>query len=220
MTETLVARPSGFLPILKILGLVTIALIPAVALYLLFGELSSATVQWSDEASLGGPVAAFFATLLLLNQIHKRMIGEDRAEDVEAEVKARLGSTRLRSEMADLIAGTWEIRSEAMSTGRQGLSRTEIGFKDGHVEISGGTLANQAAPDVVVGDWHCEMAVFDGNRLLYSYVMNDQDSTHPVSRGVVLALLQKEGGETKLVGTWQMFGGDAHSGKIELARVG
>jgi hypothetical protein len=191
---------------LVVLGvLVGLSLIPAVLLYLLFGSMSSATVERSG-IKLGGPVAAFFVALWLLWRMYKEM---------------RLVESSLETLLRPLV-GNWRIDSASPDSGRKAVSSTAIAFQDGGLQIAGGTFFTAGADGArgaAIGDWSVEMAVADGRRLKYFYTLTDKLSTQSTWKGLVE--VAADGGSAKtLEGTWQVLGKEHHSGTITLTKTG
>ncbi len=116
--------------------LVGLSLVPAVLIYWLFGTLSSADVSWaSDKVKLGGPIAAFFAILLLLYQIYSRQTGQTTRE----------------SDVARPFVGRWLATSYSNDSGRTATSDVDaILTASGELALSG-NLRDQAGK--VIGDW-------------------------------------------------------------------
>src|SRR6187402_3438796 len=86
---------------ISVLGLIVLfALIPSILMYLLFVG-NSATVEWLDgNVSLGGPIAAFFALLLLLNWMYGK-IQRRREEALDrslAKIKPFVGPWQIITE--------------------------------------------------------------------------------------------------------------------------
>lgn len=185
-------------------SLVGLSLIPATLLFLLFGELNSALVQQTG-LKLGGPVAAFFATLFLLWRMYKEM----RFTDNPLEMRLQR------------LLGTWQIESRSANTGRRACSSTRIELDDGEVRLTGGTffsVDSDGTKGKAIGSWNVEMAVSDGHRLKYFYSLTDTLGSLPASRALAELALQDESAEPIFEGTWQALGKEFHSGDIRMLK--
>lgn len=192
--------------LLTICILVGLSLGVAILLFLLFGELNSAVFQ-QPGLKLGGPVAAFFATLYLLWRIYKEM---------------RFVDNPLESRLQPLV-GRWQIESRSSESGRKAISRTTIELRDGELYIDGGTffaVAADGSKGDPIGTWNVEMAVSDGRRLKYFYTLADGLASPSTWRGLVEAALQDDSDEPMFHGTWQVLGKDFHVGVITMKRQG
>lgn len=192
--------------LLILAGLVIIALIPAVLLYLLFGDINSATFE-KTGVKLGGPMAAFFVVLLLLWRMYKHMLANDNP---------------LESQLAPL-EGCWQLESVSNGSKRKASSETAIELDDGELRISGGTffaLSPEGSRGNPIGNWSVEMAVSDGRRLKYFYHLTDNLAQQSSWKGLVEATLQDDGKQPVFVGTWQVLGSgkEAHAGTITLTK--
>lgn len=187
--------------------LILLSLIPAILLFLLFGQLNSANVKWTghQEVQLGGPVAAFFVTLTSLWQMYKHMTTKDNP--LEAKLEA--------------LRGTWEVEARSGGGGRTAYSETGIGISDGELRISGGTFFDVAAGGArgkAIGSWNVEMAVSDGRRLKYFYALTDMLADRSTWRGLAELALQEDSPTPTFSGNWQVIGKEIHVGEITMKR--
>lgn len=184
--------------------LVGLSLIPATLLFLLFGELNNAVVE-QIGLKLGGPVAAFFATLFLLWRMYKEI---------------RFTENPLEMHLQSLI-GSWQIESISANSDRRASSSTSIELDDGEVRFAGGTffsVESDGTKGKAIGSWNVEMAVSDGHRLKYFYNLTDSLGSLPTSRGLAELALQEDSAETIFEGTWQALGKEFHTGNIRMVK--
>jgi hypothetical protein len=193
--------------LLILFTLLVLSLIPAILLYLLFGKLNSANVQWTGKqvVELGGPVAFFFITLWFLWHMYKHMNATDNP------LESQLGP----------LGGTWEVEASSTESGRKARSGTGIALQDGELRISGGTffdIAADGARGEAIGSWNVEMAVSDGRRLKYFYTLTDMLADHSTSRGLAELTLQDDSPIPTFYGNWQVIGKEIHAGVITMKK--
>lgn len=187
--------------------LLLLPLLPAVLLYVLFGELNSAGVQWSEAyaVQLGGPVAAYVIVLLIAWLIYKKLyVLENPLEP-----------------LLEALEGKWHLKSKSRETGRNAQSETTIVLDDGALRIDGGTffsVTEDGSKGDSIGQWHADMAVSDGRRLKYFYTLTDLLASPSTWRGLVEADLQPDSKPPTFRGTWQVIGKEVHSGSIVLTK--
>jgi hypothetical protein len=180
-------------------------------LYRLFGELNQAGVQWTgiQAVQLGGPIAAFFAVLILLWKMYKEFYKFDNY---------------LESKLSGLV-GEWTLESESHGKNRRkAISQTKIEFLNGELCINGGTFFN-VAPDgsrgAPIGDWIVDMAVSDGNRLKYFYTLTDNLADHSTWKGISELAMQENSDTMTFQGTWQVLSSkETHNGQVTLKKLG
>lgn len=192
--------------LLVVTTLVALSLAPAVLLYLLFGELSTASVERTG-VKLGGPVAAFFVALYLLWSIYQKMQKADNPAE-----------TRLMP-----LTGRWRIESRSATSGRKASSQTKMALEGGELQISGGTffaLGVDGRAGDAIGSWTVEMAVSDGRRLKYFYSLTDNLAQHSNWKGLVEVAWQDNASPATLSGTWEVMGKEHHQGTITLVKEG
>lgn len=190
-----------------LMALVIIALIPAVLLYLLFGDINSASFE-ETGVKLGGPMAAFFVVLSLLWRMYKHMQAKDNP---------------LESQLAPL-EGSWQIESTSNHSQRKASSETDIAMDDGELRINGGTffaINADGSRGKPIGNWSVEMAVSDGRRLKYFYHLTDDLAQQSSWKGLVEATLQDNDKHPFFIGTWQVLGQgkETHAGTITLKKL-
>lgn len=188
--------------------IILLPLLPAVLLYMLFGELNSAGVQWTGTyaVQLGGPVAAYVSVLVIAWRIYKKLY-----------VLVNPLESILRG-----LEGNWHIESKTGTSGRKAQSGTKIVLDDGALRIDGGTFFSVAADGSKgdpIGQWSAEMAVSDGRRLKYFYTLTDSLAAPSTWRGLVEADLQPGSKSPAFRGTWQVIGKEFHSGTIVLTKA-
>ncbi len=182
-------------------ALVGISLCPAVLLYLLFGNMNSAGMEWAGSygARFGGPVAAFIGVLLILWKMYQANPLEPRLRRLE---------------------GNWEIESTSSGDGRKALSTTRVELQDGELRVTGGTFFDvdaQGQRGKPIGQWTVEMAVSDGRRIKYFYSLEDRLSAM-IWRGLVEMALENDAGQV-FSGNWQVLGGQRfHCGEISMRK--
>jgi hypothetical protein len=187
--------------------LILLPLFPAVFLYVLFGELNSAGVQWSGTyaVQLGGPVAAYVIVLGIAWRIYKKLyVLENPLEPLLKELE-----------------GKWHVESKSAAAGRKAQSETTIMLDDGALRVDGGTffsVTEDGSKGESIGQWHAEMAVSDGRRLKYFYTLTDSLASPSTWRGLVEADVQPGSKPPTFRGTWQVIGKDFHSGSIVLTK--
>lgn len=190
--------------LLILMALVAISLVPAVLLYMLFGDLNSAAID-NTGLKLGGPVAAFFVVLSFLWRMYKFML--TRENPLESRMEA--------------LTGSWQLESTSGHSQRKARSETTIKIDDGELRIDGGTffaVNNDGSKGNPIGNWSVEMAVCDGRRLKYFYHLTDNLVQQSSWKGLVEASLQEDAGQPEFVGTWQVLGKEAHAGTIILKK--
>lgn len=186
--------------------LVLFALVPAVLLYYLFGVLNQAGVEWSGKSvQLGGPVAAFFAVLWFISNMYFKI---SPPNPLEKQLKS--------------LVGNWIIESDSYESGRKAYSTAVMKVENGSLHIEGGVFREEAIKGEkegkVIGDWGSEIAVFDGNHLLYLYTLTDRKAVQSTWKGVVRASLSVSEGVPSFVGIWQVFGPIFHEGEIRIRK--
>jgi len=184
--------------------LVVLALLPAILLFWLFGQLNSAVIEQTG-LKLGGPVAAFFAVLYFLWKMYKEM---------------RFADNPLEGRLQPLV-GSWRIESKSAGSDRRASSGTNIELKDGELQITGGTffaVGTDGSKGNAIGSWNAEMAVSDGYRLKYFYTLTDSLGSLTTSRGLVEAALEDAASEPTFRGTWQALGKEFHSGELTIKK--
>lgn len=195
---------SVLLRLLPLAVLVILSLTPAFLLYNVFGSLNSAFFE-QLPIKLGGPIAAFFATLVTLNGMYRSSVNDEN-----------LAKTKLRP-----MLGNWTIHSYSTLSGKAAISETTIENDNGELSIKGGTFF-QVQPNKsrgpAIGDWTVDMAVTDGRRLQYVYTLNDMAANGHVWKGFVTATLASERRPMVLEGVWQVFGPEYHKGTIRLSK--
>jgi hypothetical protein len=185
-------------------ALVALSLVPAVLLYLLFGELNSATVE-KTGLKLGGPVAAFFVALYGLWKMYKGM------RSVDNPFESRLQA----------LVGAWQIESKSSESGRKATSSTKIALEEGELRIDGGTffaVGTDGSQGDAIGSWSVEMAVSDGRRLKYFYSLTDNLASHSTWKGLVEVAAPDDSDVQGFQGTWQVLGKEHHRGTISITR--
>ena len=195
--------------LLKILGLVLIALIPAISLYILFADMNRAEAAWlNNTMQLGGPVAAFFIILYFLSQLLQKL--EHQRHDRDNPQLKKLQE----------LEGDWKIDSSSATSGKAAISSTKLSMANGRLSLSGGTftMSGENAEATGVGDWTCELAVSDGERLAYIYRFTEHGDNPGVWQGIA-DVRRVQGNALVFKGTWQVFGHKHHSGQIKLERV-
>lgn len=183
--------------------LVILSLAVAISLYLLFGELNKAGVQWTGTQAfqLGGPIAAFFVTLTVLWRMYKQ------AQKIDNPLESRLKS----------LVGEWQLESQSDQNKRNARSKTTIEFTGGELCISGGTFFD--ADGKPIGDWNTEMAFSNGNKLKFFYTLTDALAAQSVWKGAVEVNLQPNSKPLLLQGTWQVLGKEFHRGIITMTKI-
>jgi hypothetical protein len=194
-----------------ITGMMTVlALLPAIALYLLFPG-NSADVSLAGQAiKLGGPIGAFTATFLLLAHFYNKLA-----------VKAPELPVLVREKIAPL-KGIWHISSWSDGpTAARRVSTVTIGASETGIELTGGSFEEppeSASAGQLVGQWNCDIAFFDGHRLLYIYDLEDTHLHRRRHRGIVDAQLVAGTAPPCFKGTWQTLGDLRHCGRITLTK--
>lgn len=192
------------LRLLPLAAVVALSLAPSVLLYQLFGSLNSAFFE-QLPIKLGGPIAAFFATMVSLWKMYRSSVNDDN----RAELR-----------LAPML-GNWSIHSRSSQSGKQAVSETKIENDGGELSIEGGTFFQVEKNNVKgppIGDWTVDMAVTDGRRLQYVYTLNDMAYGGRVWKGFVSLTLMTQGKPVVLSGVWQVFGPEYHRGTIELRK--
>lgn len=190
--------------LMAIATLVGVSLVPAVLLYWLFGTLSSADVRWaSSSVKLGGPIAAFFATLLLLATIYFKLMGPALSE----------------LEVAEPFSGQWRLSSKSNASGRVATSLVDAQLTtDGKLLLSGNLLD---ADGKDIGEWDSKEVFCTPTGLAYRYVITDKVSkqtTIGFSR-TRITKRDKRKRPTQLSGIWDVIGANHHDGTVELKRA-
>jgi len=185
--------------------LVVLSLVPAVLLYILFGDLNNAdiTVKGRQVIQLGGPTAVFFLTLSFLWRMYKYIYVKENPLET----------------MVQNLIGSWKVESESGTSGRKANSDTRISFRDGQLEIDGGTFFDvgpKGEKGDSIGDWNVDIAVSDGRRVKYFYTLRDSISARTWT-GVVEMIYQNDA-TPAMHGRWQVIGNEYHSGKISMTK--
>jgi hypothetical protein len=186
--------------------LVVLSLVPATMIYWLFGALSSANVAWaSDKVKLGGPIAAFFAILLLLYRMYSRLMTTESRD----------------SDLAQPFVGRWRATSHSNVSGRDATSDIDAVLTgDGMLALSG-NFRDQDGKDI--GDWDSKEVFCTPSRVAFRYVITDkgaaEDNTNIAFCTLRIAARNKSGRPTRLSGTWDVIGPRHHDGTIELERA-
>ncbi|MDJ0911445.1 MAG: hypothetical protein QNI99_19830 [Woeseiaceae bacterium] len=195
--------------LLKLFALVVIALLPAVLLYYLFSDMNAANAAWMNNSiQLGGPVAAFFAFLYFLERKLRQLeaLKHDRANPLLKELQK--------------FEGNWKIKATSGSSGKTAESTTELSLDAGNLQLSGGryVVVKDGSDPKGMGDWECELAVCDGDRLAYFYRLTDLSEDHSVWQGIVDAR-RVPGDALAFEGSWHVVGKDHHNGRIGLKKL-
>jgi hypothetical protein len=194
-----------------ITGVMTlIALLPAVTIYYLFPG-NSADVSLAGQAiKLGGPIAAFVATFLILAHFYNRLAA--KSAELPVLVKEKVGP----------LAGIWHISSwSGGPTGARRISTVKITAVATGIDMTGGSFEEppeSASPGKLVGQWNCDVAFFDGHRLVYIYDLDDRGDHKGRHRGFVDAQLEAGSAPPCFKGTWETLGDARHSGSITLTK--
>ncbi len=184
--------------------LVALSLLPAVLIYWLFGILSSAEVAWaSDKVKLGGPIAAFFAILLLLYGFYSRLMGTPTRE----------------SDVAQPFVGRWLAKSSSNASGRTATSDVDAQLTDGGRLALSGNLRDQSGK--VIGAWDTKEVFCTPTSLAYRYVITDRVSGNTTIAFCTLRIQERDKSTrpTRLSGDWDVIGPKHHDGTVELERV-
>jgi hypothetical protein len=185
--------------------LVILSVVPAILIYWLFGALSSADVAWaSDKVKLGGPIAAFFAILLLLFAIYSRLMG-----------------TRTREyDLAQPFVGTWRAVAHSNASGRVATSNVDAVLADGGILVLSGDLQDQNGK--LIGSWSTKEVFCTPTGLAYRYVIIDRAGTTDTSIAFCTLRIvkrDKSGSPIRLSGTWDVIGRIHHDGTVDLERA-
>lgn len=195
--------------LLKLFVLVLIALLPAVLLYHLFADLNTANAAWlNNTVQLGGPVGAFSAFLYFLVQKLRQLENDqfERANPLLVELRE--------------LEGDWRVRATSAGSGKTAESTTEFSVDAGSLQLSGGHFAvvGGDTDSEGMGDWVCELAVCDGNRLAYFYRLTDMTDEQSVWQGIVDAR-RVAGDSVAFEGNWHVIGNQHHDGQIKLEKL-
>ena len=190
--------------LIAICVIVAVSLAPAVLLYLLFGSLSSANVSWlNGDVKLGGPIAAFFATLMFLYRFYARYA---RTADDAAE-------------MAAPYAGKWHVTAQSSKNQRKASSDIEAIIGANGLSFSGNFLDTAKKP---VGEWKTEYVFCAPTGLAYKYWLTDGSSGAKQNWiGFCTLYVAKRGKSarpSRLEGTWDVIGPEHHDGTIAFER--
>lgn len=190
--------------LLSIAALVGISLVPAVLLYWFFGTLSTADVRWANSTvKLGGPVAAFFAVLLLTCTIYFKLMGAGLSELAVAQP----------------FAGQWKLTSKSNGSGRIATSLVTAALTpDGRLELSGNLLDPTGKE---IGEWDSKEVFCTPTYLAYRYVITDKVSgqtTIGFSRTTIVKRDRRKN-PIQMTGTWDVIGADHRDGTIEFKRA-
>ena len=190
-----------------VLGAVSFAV--AAGLYLIFGKLNSAEVHWAtEEVKLGGPIAGFAATFLLLAWFENRS-----TKDKDFIENWRVSAA---------FAGSWRITSKSSGPGaRQTFSNTVARLdENGHISFKGSLLDGAEQP---IGSWRSNEVFCTHDGFAYSYTLNDKLATGSnVSLGFCSVLVTQRDNKhrpTILTGNWDVIGSkEHHDGSIQFER--
>lgn len=197
----------------RIRTLVTVCIVTAVSfgvaagLYALFGQLNSAEVTWaSDNVKLGGPIAGFAATFLLLMKYIERL-------------SSRMVSARDSSAPYE---GVWHISS--ISTGASSrVSSSNINARvdeAGRISMSGNLLDEKDQP---IGEWSTKEVFCSPDGIAYRYQLTDRKSisskTWEGFCSVHVEKRDKKGRPVTMQGTWDVIASkEHHEGTISFKR--
>jgi hypothetical protein len=177
-----------------------VPLVPAVALYELFTSQNSATYD-NAGLKLGGPVAAYFALLLLaLRYIDKWRTASDPLEHLKKD-----------------LVGAWDIKSTSKGTsGRVADSIATFTMEDDKLRLSGGSITEQ---EEVIGSWTPDPPILDPDRdgVVYLYELTDVEAV-VTWRGLMKVTFDRTKSPLCMSGTWEVIGPDYHRGTVTFKK--
>jgi hypothetical protein len=153
---------------------------------------------------LGGPVAAFFATMMFLAWFYART----------------MKTVGAAADLAAPFAGGWHVSATSNKNKRQASSDIEaIVGDDEHLSFSGNFLDAAGKP---IGEWRTENVFCATNGLAYKYWLTDGFAPSKANWVGFCTLFVKTRGEdgrpTCLEGTWDVIGPEHHDGTITFTR--
>ncbi len=195
-------------------ALTWIASILAAFLFFWFFQTNTAAVDLPLGLQLGGPIGGAVAMLLVTQQALAKY--EKAQSAIDTAVR--------QAQSKDLapVLGDWVVYADSDQSDRRAFSQTRFDLDEGRLQIRGGNFYQRKDDDTAgegIGFWTCEVASFDGFRLIYFYTLTDTSADQEVSRGYVDARQVGPEGARHFEGRWEVFGRKHHQGVIRLKRA-